>query len=638
MSVPGGANCTPDPNFKSPLLPNESPRITQSDNESTTSSVDAGKFKKVTRKTSGKSLLNSLAVYKGYCDRCKTLYSKCQDKTTRDQLRDSALAHLREKHSQSLVTKTPPIIVTAIENDPPNLNFPKTTLPEDPNKITLQEQKQLLDIMDVEEQQKAEKERAEKRKRTESSPEEASKLAKLLEKRCFPTIPTRNRYEPLSDTEPDNTDYETDVTHEEIANKTRRTFLKPPTQTPVQQKQTKIQQKTGPPRPPPFILAGITSSSTTFKQLTQQIKDATNKKFAIKFTKNNTIIQFDDLDDYKTYKKKLEANKDLDWHTYSTAEEKTHAFIVRGLDHLPEPEEIKEELESTYKIKVKQIHPMKTSFRPLYMVVTATDLTLQQLKKIRYLSYVHVTWERRRTTTKIIQCRRCCQWGHATTNCYRQHKCMYCAGNHQAKNCTSKDGPRKCVNCNKQHPANAQICNVYKFKLDKMNEALPQQQQKRYTEAPTPKENAWMPRVSGPSVGTGRAPNVIQRRQQAQPAENSARNSVNKPHNVNNVNIVNNTCDSDSDYNTAYPPLKPRGGQANNQNLNINNNTKSGTIAEAVSDLMAANREFQKFVNIKELTRLMRDLTQVAKSAKDKMERALALVDFLTDRLDGYSI
>lgn len=111
---------------------------------------------------------------------------------------------------------------------------------------------------------------------------------------------------------------------------------------------------------------------------------------------------------------------------------------------------------------------------------------------------IRVFMEERRNDRRIIQCRRCQQWGHATTNCYKQNRCVRCAGPHATRDCeanTTGGMIVKCANCDGSHQANSTDCPVYKAKIQYLDSRKPQSNtrtaQQKYTIAPTPQENAW---------------------------------------------------------------------------------------------------------------------------------------------------
>ncbi|KAJ5987693.1 hypothetical protein N7481_002903 [Penicillium waksmanii] len=64
---------------------------------------------------------------------------------------------------------------------------------------------------------------------------------------------------------------------------------------------------------------------------------------------------------------------------------------------------------------------------------------------------------------RVRQCFNCQQYGHIGTSCANKTKCVYCAGEHQSRDCTTRmhEGKeRKCANCEGAHPAWSEDCEV----------------------------------------------------------------------------------------------------------------------------------------------------------------------------------
>lgn len=300
-------------------------------------------------------------------------------------------------------------------------------------------------------------------------------------------ISTKNRYQPL-DTEPDTditytTDDEqmqTDTTDnlpstsyktQKIISQRAREYSKKLHQTTNNTNDNNKKDKKI--IPPPIIIEGVANTKQQYTKLIDSIKIILKKgNFKVKFAKKTTIIQFDNIDDYNSYLRTLQGNPNNNYHTYATDETKTHAFVVRGLDHRPDTDDVKQSLNNDYNLPVKQVYEMKSTFRPLYMIVfTGNDVTLKYLQtNVKYIQHLSVTWETRQNKTTIIQCKRCQAWGHAATFCFRQQKCLRCGENHPTNECKVTEENFKCVNCGGPHIANSNMCPVYTFKVGKIVE------------------------------------------------------------------------------------------------------------------------------------------------------------------------
>jgi len=299
------------------------------------------------------------------------------------------------------------------------------------------------------------------------------------------------------------------------------------------------------------------------------------------------------MNEYKTYKEVLGEDSLTQWHTYATADDKTHAFVVKGLDHKPEPQEIADELQKDHNIKVKSVHVMNTRFRPLYLVITTADHKFSTIQKIKYLKNVEVFWERRKQTKTIIQCKRCCGWGHATSQCHRQQKCGRCGEDHQTIGC-KKD--IHCANCAGNHLASSTQCQVYIYKVQKIQEK--QQKSgtaKNYVPAPTPKVNVWETRR--------------QNRLREWPSDNNV-----------SVSSVN----SQNEYIRETQDPTPR----------QSSNYASGQVNQ-VSELCTVINNFKKAINISELTRFLRDYTVALNNCTHNNEKVAVVLQYI-EKSDEY--
>lgn len=250
------------------------------------------------------------------------------------------------------------------------------------------------------------------------------------------------------------------------------------------------QQFKKPKMPPPVVMhQKVNDHKSLIKQITQLI----GKNFHIKHVGGRTAIQAYDYGKYKILKREL-AENNLQFHTYTPAEEKTHGFVIRGLDSNPTPEEIQQDINETHKLVISKVFKMKTNFRPLFLVVTNKDINLTFLQQnIKFVCSTKIKWERHANTKLITQCRRCQEWGHATSNCFVTPRCAHCASEHWTHQCTNKEA-NMCANCNQTgHKAFANECPVYVKRL-----ALTRKSEKpaepRYQDAPLPSTNAWAQR------------------------------------------------------------------------------------------------------------------------------------------------
>ncbi|KMQ85965.1 nucleic-acid-binding protein from transposon x-element [Lasius niger] len=81
-----------------------------------------------------------------------------------------------------------------------------------------------------------------------------------------------------------------------------------------------------------------------------------------------------------------------------------------------------------------------------------------------FLLNCQVIFEAPKAKRQISQCANCQKYGHTKRFCFRNPRCVKCAGNHSTSKCSRKERSEqvKCVLCNGNHPANYKGCTVYK--------------------------------------------------------------------------------------------------------------------------------------------------------------------------------
>lgn len=205
---------------------------------------------------------------------------------------------------------------------------------------------------------------------------------------------------------------------------------------------------------PPIIMEGIIQDIRKLRLTLATEYNINNVSF--KFTRYSTLIFTNSSTAYhnllKFMKSQAETEKVEDrshFHTYTPASSKTHGFVLRGLDHQPSTEKVKLALLEEHEIETKNIYEMRATQRPQYLVITSSSITLKYLNTtIKHLMSIRVFVEERHNKTRIIQCHRCQVWGHATTNCVRQPRCLKCAENHLTRTCQKPMTEKaKCANC-----------------------------------------------------------------------------------------------------------------------------------------------------------------------------------------------
>jgi len=355
---------------------------------------------------------------------------------------------------------------------------------------------------------------------------------------------------------------------------------------------TVIKKATNKTKPPPPIV--ISGNPTNHSFTMSKLREALGDDFHIKFTNNNTNLYIHTQEKYSQYKETLAKSK-VPFHTYSNKSEKTHAFVVHGFWNEPEPEEITAALNERHEIPVIKTYRMSTRKRPLYMVVTKTEVTLRHLTKINKLLNVSVTWERHVNKKGISQCHRCQAWGHATSNCYKAYKCLKCAGEHNTILCKIEDdAKRTCANCGGDHPASSTECVNYQkiIKLRKITpRELPAKQQQKFVPAPPPARNAWTSR--------SRSRNYEEDYEEEYPALPRRRNP------------------------TPPPTEQP-------QKRTATHSTSNEEDIDSFLNLNSAFRELNQLINIRQMTTMITDLNVKLRQCRTNAEKFITYQTFLT--------
>lgn len=353
---------------------------------------------------------------------------------------------------------------------------------------------------------------------------------------------------------------------------------------------------TKPKLPPPIV---IHEKVADHKLFTNYITGLVGKQYHIKHMGERTSVQTYTEKNYRLLVNQLN-NINLEFHTYTLKSDKTHAFVLRGLDSAPDTEEIKDELETTHKIPIKQVYKMTTKYRALYLVVTDKTTTLEFLKQsIKYICQTKIYWERHNNTKAMTQCHRCQEWGHATSNCFAVPQCAHCAEDHWTQQCTKKE-ENKCANCKQVgHKAFSTECPVYVKRLAHIKKAAPTTTP-RYVDAPTPAVNAWNTRMT--------APPATNLRQQAPPTPTTASTNPEQ-----------------------FPALapKPRPQVVTQQN---NPHTVDNQDASMTNFNLLTN-EFQKLnslVNVEKMLNLVVSLNRELEKTNTNIEKFMVMNNFMS--------
>lgn len=159
-------------------------------------------------------------------------------------------------------------------------------------------------------------------------------------------------------------------------------------------------------------------------------------------------------------------DKTISWFCYSPPSEIPTKVAVRGLPLDTPPDEVVAALQEIGfpATRAKAILPTKSRHGCTYFV-QLDHLNKEQLQVLygikELLCMPGVTVEAWKPGRSPAQCHRCQAFGHASDNCHRPQRCVRCAGEHLARDCTKPAAdPPKCANCGKAHTARDRKCAV----------------------------------------------------------------------------------------------------------------------------------------------------------------------------------
>ncbi|KAK9710040.1 hypothetical protein QE152_g26276 [Popillia japonica] len=359
----------------------------------------------------------------------------------------------------------------------------------------------------------------------------------------------------------------------------------------------------------------------------------------------------------KNYKQFIAMYKNkIPFYTYTPKSEKTHAYVIKGLPEDAEPHDIKQEL-TELDIKVHNVVKFRNTKHPIYMCMTAEDVTINDLKtKARYLQRAKVYYEAHLSKRALTQCKKCQAWGHATLNCHLGvERCVKCAQNHLSHQCKKdRSLPGKCANCGGEHPASSTECRVYIGEMDKLRtskekarllrEPLQNTQNPQYVPASLPPVNAWANRKQFPPLPVKKTqPTTSQQR----PVSSKTRSRE--------ADAVNSSSDESSSEEDPRPSsVRRRGASSSGHEAGLRNredrrlassqrgNAMSYSSPRPVqksekenelylNDIANTMREINAIVNLKKLSSNLKQLLIVIKKCYTPFDEAMAIHQFNLD-------
>lgn len=219
----------------------------------------------------------------------------------------------------------------------------------------------------------------------------------------------------------------------------------------------------------------------------------TTQKLLYKKNPNNSFqINCGSFDDKQVVIQKLK-QQNFEYFTYSQNEERNLVFVLKN-HYFVELDLMKNILEAEGLPTIKVTFLNKNSENPMYLIHFKKDfITLPTLSKnFSNIQNLIVKWEKLlKSKKKTTQCYNCQCYGHSSSNCGKQQRCVKCTKSHAKGDCarTSKEGNPECVNCNKDHAANSKLCEFYLKYKEKISKFKKSEKPREFTTTPAP----WAP-------------------------------------------------------------------------------------------------------------------------------------------------
>lgn len=347
-------------------------------------------------------------------------------------------------------------------------------------------------------------------------------------------IKTQNYYENLSDEEM-NVDVSPASTSSAATNSAFRPPLSKPKTTPAR-------------KPKPFIITKTTFEATQTMLKNLNIKSVIQKmrSGAPTSASETPLSSFQVFPNNMEEKKKIRAKLDdikVQFHTFSEPEERNLVFVIKNHYRI-DPEGLLEILkdEKIPAIKVRFVFDHPTN--PIYLILFEKGATtFNQLKhQHQIIGSLKIVWERYDASRKRpTQCSRCQRWGHSSTNCGHQPRCIKCLLDHKKGECARKDkesGLPSCVNCQKEgHPSNSPNCESYQKYMRNIQSRRQSAPARTFTSTRAPwasvspntnfsptQDNFPINTFSSQKAGKSQAPNVNERADMSPSSSNQSRN------------------------------------------------------------------------------------------------------------------
>lgn len=228
------------------------------------------------------------------------------------------------------------------------------------------------------------------------------------------------------------------------------------------QSDDKVEFVNTPPPPSGKIPPIIVRDKARWMEISARLRTARANWTQVQNSREGVRISPATATDYRAIVRILEELK-YEFFTYTLRQDKPLRAVIRNIPHEIDLKYVTEELTASG-LKPTHIHQMrKTRGRgPMPMILVTLPKTEESKKifQLKKLCDFKVTVENpRKNRVEITQCFRCQRFGHTQRQCRLAPRCVRCAGDHTASQCTKpRDAEAKCCNCDGKHPASFRGC------------------------------------------------------------------------------------------------------------------------------------------------------------------------------------
>lgn len=218
------------------------------------------------------------------------------------------------------------------------------------------------------------------------------------------------------------------------------------------------------PRVKPIIL-----QSTQWRQIAPSVYDipdiTLDNTYAKAAADGKIWLRTDTPQHFRQIQDLLHSN-DIAFHSFNLPEDQSLKVVIRGIPVDVSVDEVHSDLENRgFSVKlIKRFGPQNKPMQ-ICLVILSKNKTATDIYNLTSMFFMKVQVESFRKSGPA-QCYACQRFGHGSQNCGHPARCVKCAGNHSAKECTKTlDQDPSCVNCGGTHTANFRGCPYYQHVL-----------------------------------------------------------------------------------------------------------------------------------------------------------------------------